>query len=118
MAEPAFPWERAALRGEPLPEGLPAEEQSAYLALRQVYRDYDSGVLSQAEAAGEKGRIVRQAREAGKRRVFGERLAARRWQVLRETEAAKTACRKHPSPENALRLCDVMDGLERGGELP
>ncbi len=32
--------------------------------------------------------------------------------LLRDTEAAKTACRKYPTPENAMRLCNVLDGLE------
>ena len=113
MAELAFPWERAAMRGEPLPEGLPPEEQHAYLSLRQVYRDYCGKVLSREAAAGEKRRIARQAQAAGKRRVFADRLTEHHWRVTRDTEAAKAACRKDPSPENALRLCDVLDGLEK-----
>lgn len=44
--------------------------------------------------------------------AFQGRLANHHSRILRDTEAAKTACRKDPTPENAMRFCDVLDGLD------
>lgn len=44
--------------------------------------------------------------------AFGEKLATQRSAILRGTELAKTACRTNPTPENAVRLCNVLDGLD------
>ena len=33
--------------------------------------------------------------------------------MYKDTELAKAAVRKDPSPENAIRLCNVLDGLEK-----
>ena len=40
-----------------------------------------------------------------------QRLTTYHVKVIRETEAAKNAFRKDPTPANALRLCNAMDGL-------
>ena len=43
--------------------------------------------------------------------TFDQRLTTYHVKVIRETEAAKNAFRKDPTPANALRLCNAMDGL-------
>lgn len=41
-----------------------------------------------------------------------QRGQATKWaRIWKETELAASACRKDPTPENALRLCDVLVGL-------
>ena len=44
---------------------------------------------------------------------FADKLTRHHVRVLKDSEAARSAYRKNPTPENALRLCDVLDGLER-----
>lgn len=109
----AFPWEREAMRGAEMPDGLSLYDQMAYLSLRTLYHDYHEKRLDRATASAEKRRIVSAWRRAKDAAEFQRKLAFFSARVLKDTEAAKTAVRKDPSPENAIRLCNVMDGLER-----
>lgn len=111
--EYAFPWERAAMRGEPMPEGLCLPEQWGYKALRQTYREFYGEALPREAASREKRLIVAEIRGGLAAKAFADKLTEHHVRVLRGAEAAKAACRKDPTPENALRLCDVLDGLER-----
>lgn len=107
-----FPWERSAMNGEEMPDGLPLSDQMAYTALRNIYRAYHDKAISRDMAAAEKRRLRREYEQAKGSWEFWERLAAYHARVLRDTETAKTACRKDPTAENALWLCSVLDGLE------
>ena len=68
----SFPWEKAAMRGEELPDGLSLPDQMAYTALRNTYRAYYDKTISRDAAAAEKGYRVdswnrQEARAHGKR---------------------------------------------------
>ena len=106
-----FPWEKAAMHGEELPEGLSLPDQMAYTCLRNIYFLYYNKTISRDQAAAEKQRIRVQWERAASVAEFERKLSEHHARVIRETEAAKTACRKDPTVENALRLCNVMDGL-------
>ena len=106
-----FPWERAAMRGDEMPDGLALPDQMAYTALRNIYSAYNSKALSREAARLEKRRLVRQYENVKESWAFWEKLSRHHTKILKESEAAKNACRKNPTPENALLLCDVMDGL-------
>lgn len=114
-AEPAyaFPWEREAMRGAEMPDGLSLYDQMAYLSLRTLYHDYHEKRLDRATASAEKRRIIGAWQRAKDTAEFQRKLAFFSAQVFKDTEAAKTAVRKNPTPENAIRLCNVMDGIER-----
>lgn len=109
----AFLWEREAMQGAEMPDGLSLYDQMAYLSLRTLYHDYHEKRLDRAAASAEKRRIVGAWRRAKDTEEFQRRLAHFSAQVFKNTEAAKIAVRKNPSPENAIRLCNVMDGIER-----
>ena len=94
-----------------MPDGLSLPDQMAFTALRNIYDAYHKKIISREMAAAEKKRIRREWTVLKERWEFGERLADHRARILHGTEVAKTACRKNPTPENALRLCDVIDGL-------
>lgn len=111
-AKYSFPWEREAMRGCPLPEGLPSHEQMSYLALRQVYRDYYAKAISRDAASREKRSIVQTAKEEARSREFSDKLTRKHFEILKGTELAASACRKNPTLENTLRLCDVIVGLK------
>ena len=49
-----LPFERAAMRGDPMPEGLRIYEQAAYQALRYLYAMYHRKAISREDAAREK----------------------------------------------------------------
>lgn len=114
-AEPgySFPWEREAMKGAEMPDGLSMYDQMAYISLRTLYHDYHERRLDRATASAEKRRIAL-ARDRSKHTAdYENRLAVFRARVCKDTEKAKTMVRKDPSPENAMRLCDVLDGLKR-----
>lgn len=99
------------MRGEELPDGLSLSDQMAYTALRNTYRAYYDKTISRDAAAAEKQRIRLAWERAVSRAAFDQRLTTYHVKVIRETEAAKNAFRKDPTPANALRLCNAMDGL-------
>ena len=48
-----FPWEKAAMHGEELPEGLSLPDQMAYTCLRNIYFLYYNKTISRDQAAAE-----------------------------------------------------------------
>ena len=109
----AFPWEREAMRSAEMPDGLSIYDQMAYISLRTLYHDYRERRLDRAMASAEKRRIFRAWDKAKRTAEFERKLALFQARVYKDSESAKTAVRKDPSPENAIRLCSVLDGLER-----
>lgn len=112
-----FPWEKEAMQGNPMPEGLLLADQMAYTVLRNIYRSYYGKVLSREQAAREKNILRREYERAVKDMAFWDKVNQKHCRVLKSTELAAAACRKDPAPENALRLCDVIVGLN-GMEEP
>ena len=113
MEQTTYPWERAALYGNPLPDGLGLEEQMAYTSLRNTVYAFHAGRLSEEQAAQEKRLLVAEYRARAEKREFENRVTAYHVRLIRATEGAKTACLKNPTPENIRRLVRVMDGIER-----
>lgn len=109
----AFPWERGAMQGAEMPDGLSIHEQMAYISLRTLYHDYHEKRLDRATASAEKRRILGALDKATRTAEFERKLAFFHVRLYKETEWAKTDVRKNPSPENAVKLCNVLDGLER-----
>lgn len=108
----AFPWEREAMRGAEMPDDLSIYDQMAYISLRTLYHDYHEKRLDRATASAEKRRIFGAWDKARRMAEFDRELAFFRARLCKDAEGAKTAVRKDPSPENAIRLCDVLDGLK------
>lgn len=108
-----FSWERAALYGHPMPEGLGLEEQMAYTSLRNTVHAFRAGRLSEEQAAHEKRLLVAEYQARAEKREFENQITAYHVRLIRAAEGAKTACMKNPTPENVRRLVRVMDGIER-----
>ena len=113
MPEFALPYEQAAMHNEEMPAGLSIYDQAAFQALRHLYRSHRMKIIDRAQASHEKKMIVKARNEAAAVAAFEQKCAVVRAETIRLTEAAKTACRKDPTPENAMRLVNVLDGLER-----
>ncbi len=109
----AFPWEREAMRGSELPEGLPLHDQMVYISLRSLYHDYYERRIEREAASAEKRRIIGAWQRAIDTVEFQRKLAFSQAQVIKATEAAQRAFRKEPTIENAWHLSRVLDGLER-----
>ena len=101
------------MRGDEMPDDLPLPDQMAYTAMRNIYDAYHKKIINRDMAAAEKRRVRREYEQMSESWAFWGRLADHHAKILRNTETARTACRKNPTPKNAVRLCDVLDGIER-----
>lgn len=109
-----WPWERAAMHGDEMPEDLSLPDQAAFTAMRNIYSAYRDKKLNREQASREK-KLIRYQYESDKQSFeFTSSWAQRYAALMRDSELARTACRKNPTSENALLLCDVLDGLFRG----
>lgn len=108
-----FTWERAAASGEPMPTCLPTAEQNAFQAMAHLYARFNAKAITKEQAATEKGRIKASLKDEINLENFRDNLAYQRELILRNTEMAKIACKKNPTPENAITLCDTIDAIQR-----
>lgn len=109
----SFPWERQAMKGEPMPESLKLHEQMAFLAMRYIYLSYYAEKITQEQASEEKQKVRKVYDEAKKKFELEEKLIDYHVKHVRATEWIMREVRKNPTAENAIRLCNVLDGIER-----
>lgn len=115
MAERDSLWfERQAMDGAEMPDGLTLAEQAAYQALRDLHRAFRQHQATRDAAAREKAKIRRALEDAQRREAFWSGLAKDWADRNRLTETAKAEYLKNPCQENAVRLIAVLDGMERG----
>ena len=107
-----FKFEKAAMNGDEMPDGLDPFEQVAFSCLRHTYFLKKQKVLSLEQARSEKMKIWHAMHDAQKKAQFEAMLCGNRAEILKKTELARSECRKNPTKENAIRLCNVIDGLE------
>lgn len=108
-----FPFEREAAQNLPPQERLGLPDRMAYSALRNIYRAFSTGDISRDRAGEEKRRLRRTWEQAKEAEALERRLLDYHVRLVRGVEQAVTRCRKEPTAENALYLCDVLDGFER-----
>lgn len=108
-----FPWEREARSGSDMPEELGLADMMAFTALRNIYGAYREKRMDREQASREKRLLRREWEKAWEAEAFDRKLTDHRVRLIRAVEQAACACRKDPTPENAIWLCDVIDGLER-----
>lgn len=94
--ELAFPWEREAMRGEEMPEGLSFPDQMAYTTLRNVYQAYYSKIISREAAAAEKGRLKYQYERAVRQMNFDRKLCDHHVRVLLRSRPLLSRIRRPP----------------------
>lgn len=109
----SFPFEREAMRGDMLPDGLSLHDQMAYVCLRTLYHDYHEKRLDRDAASAEKRKILGAWRMAKGSAEFEDKLTSYYAQLHIRTERAMAEVRKDPTPEKAIKLCDVIGGMER-----
>lgn len=109
--------EEQARRGDPMPDGLHLYDQQAYQALVLLYARYYRKEIPREQASLEKQKIRIALQAAYESDNFRDNLCFYHEKLNRMTETAKTLCRKDPTPENAIKLCDVLDGLDQSDTL-
>lgn len=104
-----LPNERLAMTGAPMPDGLEMPEQMLYQALANLYGRFRANWTNKETATNEKRKIA-DAYHWYKKDF--ETSYSWIW-ILHNVELAVSAYRKDPTPENALALCEVMEGRKK-----
>ena len=69
--------------------------------------------VAACSGSAEKKKVKHKYDQAVEDEKFRNKQAIYHIKVHKQAEQAMNAVRKDPSPENALRLVDVLDGIER-----
>ncbi len=96
-----------------MPDGLSLEDMSAYQFLVLLYERYRRKQITREQAAEEKGKMLSELDKRKRSAAFESKLMLHHSRQTKATEGALNAYRKDRTLENADRLCNVLDGLER-----
>ena len=101
-----LPWEKDAMAGLEMPNGLSYSDQILYLCLRMLYHQYYQKVIDRETATKEKKKLL----DEYKVYQFREELEKLWVDIVRLTELARAEYRKNPCHENAMKLIDIIEG--------
>ena len=101
-----LPWEKDAMAGLEMPDGLPYPDQILYLCLRNLYSQYFKKIIDRETATKEKKKMI----DEHKVYQFREEMGKQWVEVVRLTELARDDYRKNPCHENAIKLIDIIEG--------
>lgn len=99
-----LPYERAAMKGEQMPEGLDFADVQMFQALSALYRRFYNKEMSREAAAKEKKDLIFAYTDL-KRSVEMFKKVAQLWP---RAEASATAFRKDPTLENGVRFYNAV----------
>ena len=108
-----FPFERAAMGGEAMPDCLRIYEQCAYLALRHLYAMYHRKAIPREEAAREKKKLRAQYEIAKADFETNRRNNLENAQMWKQIEAAANRYRTERTLENADAFVKAVYGVGR-----
>lgn len=104
-----LPYEKQAMRGDPMPDGLTFPDQCMFQALAALYVRYRMGTVTREQAATEKKSLLDNYRVYQFNWEMGERLV----EVIKKTETARSLYRKDRTLNNADNLLASIDGGTR-----
>lgn len=110
MAETNFelPYEKKAMQGGEMPEGLTLTDQNMFLALRSLYDNYRKGIVDRDTASREKNRLLIEYKSS----ILID-MVCRNWvDQIKQTEMARSEYRKERTLENADKLLAAIDGVQ------
>lgn len=114
MAEyklPEFEYERQAMAGEKMPDGLRFAGQHYYLALRMLYKQFRDGIIDRETATREKRQLFRTYEYD----LMWEGIADGFIQNRNNSELARAEYRKNPHHENAIKIIESIEGVMWNG---
>lgn len=107
-----LPYERAAMHGLEMPDGLDLLDQYMFLSLRLLYSSHKKGAISREVGQIEKGKLMHQYSIARNRFRFeadrSDSFSAQRMRI----ESASNAYAKDRTLDNADRLYKALYGIE------
>ena len=101
-----LPWEKDAMAGAEMPDGLSYPDQILYLGLRMLYRQYYQKIIDRETAVREKKKMIKKYQGLKFREEMGDHWV----EIIRLTECARTEYRKNPCHENAMKLIETIEG--------
>jgi hypothetical protein len=101
-----LPWEKDAMAGLEMHDGLSYPDQILYLSLRMLYAQYFKKIIDRETATKEKKKLL----DEHKVYQFREEMGKEWVEVIRLTELARAAYRKNPCHENAMKLIEIIEG--------
>lgn len=101
-----LPWEKDAMAGLEMPDGLSYPDQILYLSLRMLYAQYFKKVVDRETATKEKKKLLQEY----KCYQYQDEMGKEWVEVIRLTELARADYRKDPCHENAMKLIEIIEG--------
>ena len=101
-----LPWEKDAMAGLEMPNGLSYPDQILYIELRMLYHQYYQKVIDRETATKEKKKLLDEYRIYKFQYELGNQCV----ETIRLTELARAEYRKKPCHENAMKLIDIIEG--------
>ena len=101
-----LPWEKDAMAGLEMPNGLSYPDQILYLELRMLYNQYYQKVIDRETATKEKKKLLQEYKCYKFQYEMGKECV----ECIRLTELARADYRKNPCHENAMKLIEIIEG--------
>ena len=101
-----LPWEKDAMAGLEMSNGLSYPDQILYLELRMLYNQYYQKVIDRETATKEKKKLLDEYRINQFREEMGNHCV----EVIRLTDIARCDYKKNRTLENADRLIEIIEG--------
>ena len=114
MAEdklPEFEYERQAMNGDEMPDGLRFAGQNYYLGLRMLYKQFKDGIIDRETASREKRKLL----HTYEYDLMWEEIADGFIQQRKNSELARAEYRKNPCHENAVKIIESIEGVVWNG---
>lgn len=107
-----LPYEKTAMSGGQMPDGLEYPDQILFLSLRLLYDSYRRKLIDRESATREKVELLR-TYEAHK---IVDRMGKEWVDQIKRTELARAEYRKNKTVENADKLLACVEGGKHYGE--
>ena len=108
-----LPWEKDAMAGLEMPDGLSYPDQILYLGLRMLYRQYYQKMIDRETAKKEKKKLLVEYR----RNQFQDEMGKHWVNIIRGTEIAMSNFRKNPCIETAEKIYESLSGIMKDCEI-
>lgn len=106
-ALPELPYERIAMSGSEMPDGLSSADQQMFLELRLLYDSHKRGIIDRGTARKEKVKLLNNYHA----NVIVENLTKQWAQQHMKTEQARQTYRKNRTLENADAVILAFEGV-------
>lgn len=101
-----LPWEKNAMAGLEMPDGLSYPDQILYLSLRMLYAQYFKKIIDRETATKEKKKLLDEYRCYQYREEMGNHWV----EIIRLTDLARCDYKKKRTLENADRMVEIIEG--------